>query len=183
MRIACTRKHERYSTDSPHIRSHIVALHTVATGNSLGEATIDVGERDTETVVLHLAAHLEILASQSLLHGVVPVAHVLLRIGVGQRQHGVLVRHLTELRLQVATHALRRRIGIGHLGMAGFQVLQFVHQLVEVIVADTRLVQHVIPVVVLMQLAPQLLYPLFLVHELSDNHFFAVNNIKAFTNT
>ena len=93
------------------------------------------------------------------------------------------MRYLTELRLQVAAHALRRRVGVGHLRMAGFQVLQLVHQLVEVVVADTRLVQHVIPVVMLMQLVPQLRYPLLLVHKLSDNHFFAVNDINAFTNT
>ena len=90
------------------------------------------------------------------------------------------MRYLTELRLQVAAHALRRRVGVGHLRMAGFQVLQLMHQLVEVVVADARLVQHIVPVVVLMQFTPQLPYPLFLVHELSDNHFFAVNDIKTF---
>ena len=82
-------------------------MHTITTRNSLRETTINIGERDTEAIVLHFAAHLKVLTSQSLLHAVVPVAYVLFAIGIGQRQHGIFVSHLPELRLQVATHALR----------------------------------------------------------------------------
>ena len=59
-------------------------MHTIATGDSLREFAIDIGERDGESVVLHFAAHLEILASQSLLHTFVPVGHILFVVGVGQ---------------------------------------------------------------------------------------------------
>lgn len=89
------------------------------------------------------------------------------------------MNHLAELRLQVAAYALGRRIGVCHLRMAGLQILQFVHQLVEIVVADLGLVQHIILIVMLMQLASQLLNTLFLVHVLSDNHFLAVQDIKS----
>ena len=58
----------------------------------------------------HLAAHLKILATQSALHALIPVAHVLLVISVSQREHGILVHHLLKLAVQVASHTLRRRV-------------------------------------------------------------------------
>ena len=76
--------------------------------------------------------------------------------------------HLPELRLQVAAHTLCRRVGVVHLGMTLLQLLQLVHQLVEVIVADNGLVLDVVSVVMLVQLAPQLFYAFFLVHENVD---------------
>ena len=48
--------------------------------------------------------------------------------------------------------------------MTGFQLLQLMHQLVEVVVADGGLVQDVILVVMLVQFLSQLHYTLFLVH-------------------
>ena len=63
--------------------------------------------------------------------------------------------------------------------MAGLKILQFVHQLVEIVVADLGLVQHIILIVMVVQLAPQLLYSLFLVHDLSDDHLLAVQDIKS----
>ena len=72
--------------------------------------------------------------------------------------------HLRELRVQVAAHALGRRVGICHLRMSGLQVLQLVHQEVEVLIADGRLVQHVITVVMFVKLLSELLDALYLVH-------------------
>ena len=127
-------------------------MYAVATCHGLHQFAVNVYQRDGETVVLHLAAHLKLLTSQSTLHGLIPVAHILLVIGVGQRQHGITVLHLPELCLQVTTHTLGRRVGVGHLWVARLQVLQLVHQLIEVVVTDAGLVLHVIPVVMLMQL-------------------------------
>ena len=82
-------------------------MHTVATCHSLRELTIHVGQRDRQSVVFHLAAHLEILACQAFLHTLVPVGHILFVVGIGQREHRVFVLHLREFSIQVAAYTLR----------------------------------------------------------------------------
>ena len=159
-RIAFAGQHKGNGADGSHVLCHIVAMNTVATGHGLHQTAIHVGERDGKSVVLHFAAHLEGLSPQSAAHAVVPLAHVLLAVGVGQRQHGIFVGHLLELTAQVASHALRGRVRVGHFGVQGFQILQFVHQQVELLVADDGLVQHVVAIVVLVQFAAQLRYAL-----------------------
>ena len=74
--------------------------------------------------------------------------------------------HLTELLIEVTAHALGRGVLVCHLRMLRLQVLQFVHHEVELLVADRRLVQHIVPVVMLVQFFPQLYDSLFLVHNL-----------------
>ena len=81
-------------------------MHTVATGHSLRQLSVNISQRDRESVVLHFTAHLEILTGEALLHALVPVGHILLVVGVGQREHGVLMFYLPELCVQVAAHAL-----------------------------------------------------------------------------
>ena len=83
-------------------------MHTIATSDCLNKFTIDISQRDRESIVFHLTAHLEILASQALLHTLIPVGHVLFVVGVGQREHGVFVLHLRKFGIQVATHTLGR---------------------------------------------------------------------------
>ena len=48
--------------------------------------------------------------------------------------------------------------------MLRLQILQFVHHEVEFLIADRRLVQHVVAVVVLVQFLAQLLNTLYFVH-------------------
>ena len=55
-----------------------------------------------------------------------------------------------------------RRVGIVELGMGRLQLLQLAQQGVELIVSDQRIVQHVVPVIMLVDLSSQLLY--FLAH-------------------
>ena len=72
--------------------------------------------------------------------------------------------HLCELRIQVTAHALGRRVGIRHLRMSGLQVLQLVHEEVEVLIADGGLVQHIITVIMFVKLLAELLDALYFVH-------------------
>ena len=72
--------------------------------------------------------------------------------------------HLAEFFIQVAAHPLGRGVGVCHLGMLRLQVLQLMHQEVEFLIADGRLVQHVVTVVVLVQFLAQLVDSLYLVH-------------------
>ena len=73
----------------------------------------------------------------------------MLAVGVREREHGVFVGHLPELLVQVAAHTLSGTVGVGHLGMAGLKVLQLVHQEVEFLIRDRRLVLNVIAMVML----------------------------------
>ena len=106
--VACWRfQHQGNRAYRLDIRRHIITMNTIATCHGLRQFTIDVGQRDRQTVVFHLAAYFEILAGQTFFHTLVPVGHVLLVVGVGQREHGIFVLHLTEFLVQVAAHALR----------------------------------------------------------------------------
>ena len=71
---------------------------------------------------------------------------------------------LSELGLQVAAHALCGRVGVVELGVARLQVLQLVHQQVEVVVADGGLVLYVVVVIMFVQLAAELRYAFCLRH-------------------
>lgn len=98
-------------------------MHAVASCDGLCQPSVNVGEGDGETVVLHLAAYLEGFAGETTLDAVVPLTHLLFRVGVGQREHGVTMRYLTEARLQVAAYALGGRVGVVELGVACLEVL------------------------------------------------------------
>ncbi len=84
-----------------------------------------------------------------------PVAQFGLAGGLRQRQHLGGVAYLGELFAGLAAHPLRRRIGRDQLRMRGFQRDQLVHQLVELGVADLRIVEHVIAVFVVADLVAQ----------------------------
>ena len=62
--------------------------------------------------------------------------------------------HLPELLIQVAAHALGRGVLVCHLRMFRLQILQLVHHEVELLIAYRRLVQHVVLVIMLVQLFP-----------------------------
>ena len=71
---------------------------------------------------------------------------------------------LCELLVQVTTHALGRGVGVCHLRMFRLQVLQLMHEEVEVLIADGGLVQHIITVIMFVKLLAKLLDALYLVH-------------------
>ena len=139
-------------------------MHAIATRHAPHEFSLLIGKRDGKSVVLQLTAHLEGFTPQQFAHAGIPLCHILLAVGIGQREHGIAMGHLGELLVEVAAHALCGRVGVGHLGMPGLQVLQLMHQEVELLVADDGLVEHIVTVVMLVQLAPQLLDSVLLGH-------------------
>ena len=89
------------------------------------------------------------------MHAPLPVAQLLFAVGVVEREHRRGVRHLDEALARLAAHPLGGRIGGDQLGMLGFERLEFVHQPVEFGVADLRIVEHVIAVLVIADLVAQ----------------------------
>ena len=83
--------------------------------------------------------------------------HLLNGIGVSEALHGAFVKHLLEPLTDVATHTLRGRERVGKFGVRLFKVLQFVHLEVELHIADGRLIEHIVVIVVAIQFVAQLL--------------------------
>ena len=72
--------------------------------------------------------------------------------------------HLCELLIEVAAYTLRWRVGVCHVGMARFEVLQLVHERVKFEVGNVGTIEHIVFVVVLVQLLAQLYDALSFVH-------------------
>ena len=65
--------------------------------------------------------------------------------------------HLHKSLADVATHTLRGRERVGKFGVRLFKVLQFVHLEVKLHIADGRLIEHIVVIVVAIQFVAQLL--------------------------
>ena len=154
MRVVVARENERNGTYCLHIFGNIVAVNAVAAGDALHELSVYIRQRNRQSIVFKFATHLEFLAHKSTRHLFEPLLYVLFVIGVGQRQHGIFVCNLPEFAVQVGTNALGWRVRIVYFGVLGFQVLQFVHHKVEILVAYCRCIQHVVFIVMLVKLLP-----------------------------
>ena len=152
------------ASDGAHVGGDVIALHAVAARHGPHQSSVLVVEADAESVELQLAANLEGSSHQSLAHPLPEVGHLLPVVGVAQREHRTRVAHRLELIVQVAAHALRRAVGVEHLRVPGLEVLQFVHQEVELLVGNDRSILHIVAVVMSVQLIAQLQDACFLVH-------------------
>ena len=149
---------QRDRVDGAHVVCHIIALHTITSRHSLHQFAIHIGQRDAQAVIFHLRTNLEVLTFQSFLHAVVEVSDLTFIIGVCQRQHRIFVRHSLERLVQITTHTLSGRVWISILRIEQLQVFQVMHHLVEVIIRNRWLIQHIIIIIVLLQLFTELLY-------------------------
>ena len=93
-------------------------MDTVTASNTPDKFAVNISKTDGETVIFHLAAYLEILTFESALHMIIEVSHLLLIIRICQRQHRILMSHLSELLIEVATHTLRWGIRVGKFWMS-----------------------------------------------------------------
>jgi hypothetical protein len=128
-----------------------------------------VAQRDRQPVDLRLGDELEArildsLAREVVAHALDPGAQLLLRARVGEREHRLQVADLLEPAHRLGADALRRRVGRDELRALGLQRAQLVEQLVVLLVADDRVVEHVVAVPVVGELAAQLLDALDHVH-------------------
>ncbi|MNR01404.1 hypothetical protein D3C85_1172080 [compost metagenome] len=126
--------------------------------------TVLVQQADRQAIELRLAAvlHLgtaaeQIAASQAEAtpYAAIEGPQVLLLEGVAQAEHGHLVAHLAEGAEGFAADPLGRRVRGHQLRVLGLQGLQLAEQAVVLGVGHAGLVQHVVAVVVRIQLGPQ----------------------------
>ena len=64
--------------------------------------------------------------------------------------------HLSEILAQITPYTHRRRVRILIFRMKGLQILQLIHQMIELLVADLGSIQHVIVIVMAVQFGTQL---------------------------
>ena len=159
-------KHEGDRADGTNVGRNVVALHTVATGQGLHQFAVPVVQGDGKAVVLQFGTHLEGLAVKAVGDALVELAHLLQIVGICQGKHRAAVRHGAELVVQVAAHALGGGIGVRHIRILLLQVLQAVHHLVEFLVGDDGGIQHIIIIVMPVQLFPQAYDAFSFVHAL-----------------
>ena len=72
--------------------------------------------------------------------------------------------YLSELGVDVASYPLRWRVWVEKFGMKVFQILKFAHQMVELLIANYRCIEHIIVIVMLVQLSSELLNSFFCFH-------------------
>ena len=149
-----------YRGDGAHVGRHIVALRAVAARHRPFHHAVFVLYADGETVVFQLANVFNISVEEGA-DAVVELQQLLFRVGVAERKHRIDVLHGLEAFRHGAAHPLRGTVGLHELGMRLLQLLQMAQQLVELVVADDRRVQHVVVVVVAVKLCGE-----------SDNFFF-----------
>ena len=156
---------QRYGADRAQVLGHVLAHLAVAARGPAHEHAVLVDQRDRQAVDLGLGheahvAHRHVLAGQVALAAQHPGGQLLLVARVGQRQHRRQVRHLGELVERLGAHALGGRVGRHELGVLGLEVAQLVQQRVVDVVAHLGVVEDVVAVVVMVELAPQLGGPL-----------------------
>ena len=146
------------------VHRNVVSLLPVSAGEGAEQLAIPVGEADGRSVEFELAAVGKRLV-QRLGGPFREFLHLPDGIGVGQRKHRVLVRILGKAAfrpfLQVRAHAAGGGVRGGILRKAFLPVLQFVHELVVLVVAHGGGVFHIIFPAVLPENGLQLLYPMF----------------------
>ena len=159
--------------DAADVLRHVVALDAVAAGESLDQLAAPVGEADGGAVELEFAAVAEADALEGLLRACDEFFDFFDGISVAQREHGVAVRPLDEAlaglrfgvgahgRVQVGADAAGGGVGAVELREFGLQVLQLMHQLVELIVRHRRRIIDIIAPAVLPENLPELVYPYF----------------------
>ena len=131
----------------------------VPAGGAAHEHPVAVDEADGQAVDLRLDHVGEArlgrpFAGEVVAHTLDPRAELLGRAGVGEREHGLQVGDLLQPADRGAPHPLRGRVGGAQLGVRVLQRGELGEQRVVGVVADDGVVEHVVAVRVVLDLAP-----------------------------
>ena len=146
---------ERYTPNRADVRRDVLADDAVAARRTGGEHPVLVDELDGDPVDLRLTDVLDPLAVQELPDAGVELRHLLRRRDVAERQHGVAMADRFELLERPRAHPLRRRVGARQLRVLGLERLEATEEVVVFGVRDDRVVEHVVAVVVVLELAAE----------------------------
>ena len=161
---------QRNGADGAHVVCDVLARRPVPPRQGPKQASIAVLEGNGHPVILELTGEAA-LPGRLALDPVRPVLHLLRIVAVGEGQHRPAVGHLLEvLAVEVASHTPRRTVRVVQLRMGLLQQLQLGQQGIEFTVADGRRRQHIVPVVVLVEGAPEFGDAVSCAHGLGHRH-------------
>ena len=152
----CVLNPQRNAADGAQIFGHVLAGLAVAAGCAAHEGAIDILQRHGQAVHLGLDAVLRRLDPRQ------KVTQLIRREDVLQTLQRHRMGHRRKLRL--AAHPLGRRIGAQEFRVGLLQGLQLAQKHVVVIIRNCRRVQHIILVVIGVELLDQLVDSLFGFH-------------------
>lgn len=148
---------KRYRFDGLDIgRDHVTAL-AVTARHGAHKAPVLIDERYRCAVEFHFAHNIKLFAAKPLAHTAEPFIDLPDRVCVGERQHRVYMLCRLEPLHKVGPHALRRRKGVGKFRMLFLQRLKLFEEHIEIAVGNLRSVEHVIVMVVAVNLPAELL--------------------------
>ncbi len=151
-------KTQRNAADGAEILGNILAVSAVAASRADFEQTVLVNQLHRETIELDLGDVFDIaFGLEHPLDAAVEIAHLLRAHRVGEREHHPAVLHDRELFGRCGADALGGRIRRNQLRMFAFDLLEAMHQLVELGIRNLGLVEHVVEVVVAVDLLAQAL--------------------------
>ena len=149
--------------DGTDVLRHVFASLAIAARSSLDERAMLIAQVDGQSVELEfrLVSHRRriIRKLQQLAHTAIKSAGARWSgIGFGtNRQHRHRMAHGDEARQRLAADPLRRRVRRQQLRLLGFDCLQFAKELVVLGVRYRRRVEHIVGVIVALDLATQIL--------------------------
>ena len=157
---------QRNAANGTHISRHIVALSAIASRHSPRQASVFIVKADAQTVELQFATDLKRCPHQTIAHPFPEISHLLSVVSIAQRKHWSGMHNRLELIVEVAAHPLSGAVCIEKFRMFCFEVLQFVHQEIELLIGNHRTVLHIVAVVMLVQLIAELHDACFFVHRI-----------------
>jgi hypothetical protein len=137
--------------------SHVLAAQAVAARRRLHQSSGLVAKADRQPVELRLRRVFDFIdVLQPLAHAPIECDDVFILEPIVERQHRPRVDDFLQLADGRRADALRRRIGCHQVGILFFERLQLAHQPVVLGVGDLRIVEHVVAIVVMLELRAQL---------------------------
>ena len=146
---------QRDGLDGAQVEGDVLAGGAVAAGGALHEGAAFVTQADRQAVELGLGREPQRRALQPVGDAADEVVDLLVAESVAQREHGNGMAHFGELAGGRITHPLGGRIGGDQIRMRCLQRLQFAQQAVVLRIRDAGLVQDVVAVVGILQLAAE----------------------------
>ncbi|MCY1358922.1 hypothetical protein D9M69_454710 [compost metagenome] len=156
---------ERNVAYGAHVDADVFAGGAIAAGRAAHQHTILIQQADGQPIKLRLTAIFNGCAAteqvarrqvQAFGHPAVELTHVGFFEGVTETEHRHFVTHLGKRRQRRAAHSLGWRVTGDQFGIGRFQSLELAEQAVVFGVRNARFVEHVVTIVVLIQLSAQL---------------------------
>ena len=149
----------RHVGDGADVRRHVLAGDAVAAGGRLHERAPLVGQRHGHAVDLGLAREgerLEVEVGRLAAQPLAPGPQLVLAERVVEAHHRDAVAHLLEQARRRRAHGVRRRVGCRQRGIVRLELPQLDHEEVVFGVGDLGRIEHVVQLVVVDDLLPEL---------------------------